>query len=238
MRFSYLSFLVGAALMGLTLWALGIIPTYIFSEVKEFLVGISPLIAAIATVFIAYFTLILKQATDRLWSASERQLTLFGDTAEREFRAYIVGVALFGVPKGRLGTREQYRPKASDYTGPWRFHILNFGKTPGVILKVEWGKCPDSEFPRQTKVSDIIDKNLLPNRMQRTIEGMNEICLPDPKPQQYRHIQLDERVVGEVIFGRITYNDIFRKRHHSTFAILILTEYTDTITMSFADDWT
>jgi len=59
-----------------------------------------------------------------------------------EFRAYIVGVALFGVPKGPKGPREQYRPKASDYTGPWRLHIHNFGRTPGVILKVEWGKCP------------------------------------------------------------------------------------------------
>jgi hypothetical protein len=102
-------------------------------------------------------------------------------TAESEFRAYIVGVALFGIPKGPPGPKEQYRPKASDYTGPWRLHILNFGKTPGVILKVEWGRCPEREFPKQTSISDIIDNNLLPNRMQRTIIGMNEICLSRPK---------------------------------------------------------
>ena len=102
---------------------------------------------------------------------------------------------------------------------------------------MEWGRCPDGEFPRKIKVSDIIDKKLLPNRMQPTVEGINEICLPDPNPQQYRHIELDERIVGEVIFGRISYRDIFRKDHHSTFAILMQPEHTDTITMSFADDW-
>jgi len=66
---------------------------------------------------------------------------------------------------------------------------------------------------------------------------MNEICLPDPKPQQYRHLQLEERIVGDVIFGRIMYKDIFRKERYSTFALLIQPEHTDTITMSFADDW-
>lgn len=157
---------------------------------------------------------------------------------QREFRAYIVGAALFGVPKGPKGPREQYRPKPSDYTGPWRLYIHNFGKTPGVILKVEWGRCAKSEFPTQTSVSKIIDKNILPDRMQQTVLGMNEICLPSAEPQQYRHIELTERVVGEVIFGRITYKDIFRKEHHSTFALLMQPEYTDTITMSFADDWT
>ena len=53
---------------------------------------------------------------------------------------------------------------------PWRFQILNFGKTPGVILRVEWGRCPDGEFPRQIPVSEIIDKNLLPKRMQQKID--------------------------------------------------------------------
>src|SRR5262249_47993515 len=53
---------------------------------------------------------------------------------------------------------------------PWRFQILNFGKTPGVILRVEWGRCPDGKFPRQIPVSEIIDKNLLPKRMQQKID--------------------------------------------------------------------
>jgi hypothetical protein len=73
--------------------------------------------------------------------------------------------------------------------------------------------------------------------MRPPIAGMNEICLPDPKPQQYRHLQLEERIVGDVIFGRIMYKDIFRKERYSTFALLIQPEHTDTITMSFADDW-
>jgi hypothetical protein len=65
MRF-LLSFLIGAALMGLALWALGVLPSYVFSKLEEFLVRISPVIAAIATVLIAYYTLILKEATDHL----------------------------------------------------------------------------------------------------------------------------------------------------------------------------
>ena len=68
MRFLWrsLSFLIGAALMGLALWVLGVLPAYVFSKVGEFLVWISPVIAAIATVLIAYYTLILKEATDHL----------------------------------------------------------------------------------------------------------------------------------------------------------------------------
>jgi hypothetical protein len=83
MRFLWmvLSFLIGAALMGLLLWALGILPPYPFFKTGEFLVWISPLVAAIATAYIAYFTLILKEATDKLWRASERQLAQFEGTA-------------------------------------------------------------------------------------------------------------------------------------------------------------
>jgi hypothetical protein len=85
MRFLWmlLSFLIGAALMALVLWALGILPAYVFFKVGEFLVWISPIIAAIATACIAYFTLILKEATDKLWGASERQLAQFEGTAKK-----------------------------------------------------------------------------------------------------------------------------------------------------------
>ena len=44
---------------------------------------------ALATIAIAAFTLTLKWSTDRLWTAGERQLAHFEDTAERQLRAYI-----------------------------------------------------------------------------------------------------------------------------------------------------
>jgi hypothetical protein len=130
-------------------------------------------------------------------------------TAKREFRAYVVGVSLLGVPRGQFGPMEEHRPKASNFTGPWQLYVHNFGRTPGFIIKVEWGRCPQSEFPEKTTVSNIIDKKLLSNRMQRPIEGINEICFTEPEPKRFRHVQVDERVVGEVIFRRITYKDIF-----------------------------
>jgi len=158
-------------------------------------------------------------------------------STKRELRAYIMCGGLFGVPKHDTPSlREQYRARSSDYVGPWRFVIYNYGKTPGTILKFEWGRCPESEFPVTVPVSEILDKNMLRHRMQPAITDVIEIFLPSAEASQYRHIEC-ERVVGEVMFGRVTFKDIFRKVRYSTFALLMKEENTDSIGKSFADDW-
>src|ERR1700730_12364994 len=47
-------------------------------------------ITAIATAFIGWVPLTLKQATDKLWTASEEQRELSEDTAKRQLRAYLL----------------------------------------------------------------------------------------------------------------------------------------------------
>ncbi len=112
--------------------------------------------------------------------------------------------------------------------------IHNLGKTPGTIIKFEWGRCPKTDFSEETPVSKIIDRGLLP--LAEIITSHKVMYLPgDADP--YRPVELPERNVGEVLFGRITYKDIFRKKRYSTFALSNLAEHTDSIGMSFADDW-
>jgi len=58
-------------------------------QVGKALDATAPAITAIATGFIAWFTLTLKHATDRLWDAGERQLSHLSETAQRQLRAYL-----------------------------------------------------------------------------------------------------------------------------------------------------
>jgi hypothetical protein len=37
--------------------------------------------------------------------------------------------------------------------------IQNYGRTPAFVQKIDWGLCPDSQFPKNISVSDLIDKS-------------------------------------------------------------------------------
>jgi hypothetical protein len=68
--------------------------TVIGWQVGELLNSYSGLVAALATVAIACFTLTLKQATTRLWRASERQADLVRDAMIAGERAFVFCVGL------------------------------------------------------------------------------------------------------------------------------------------------
>lgn len=105
------AFIVGALLVLIALFALGIFPTemhYCYDQntqnkecpshyiafvalwqINEILKWISPAVTAIATALIAYFTFTLKRSTDNLWNVTNRSLRHAEGTAIRELRAYV-----------------------------------------------------------------------------------------------------------------------------------------------------
>jgi hypothetical protein len=59
---------------------------FAFREIGGVLNDYNALITAIATIFIAWFTLSLRQSTDKLWNAGERQLELLAETSAAQSR--------------------------------------------------------------------------------------------------------------------------------------------------------
>jgi hypothetical protein len=57
----------------------------------------APLIAAAATIAIAWFTLTLKKSTDRLWEASEKQIGLFQKSTEATLKHAEIAEKSFGL---------------------------------------------------------------------------------------------------------------------------------------------
>ena len=69
------------------------------------------LITAIATGFIAWFTLSLRRSTDKLWDAGERQIALARESADIAREAMIAGERAFVFATGLctvLGTRPRH----------------------------------------------------------------------------------------------------------------------------------
>jgi hypothetical protein len=59
---------------------------FVVHKIRTALDSYNGLITAIATIFIAWFTLSLRQSTDKLWDAGERQLKLLADTSAIQSR--------------------------------------------------------------------------------------------------------------------------------------------------------
>ena len=70
-RQGILGFLFGGALILLTAWALGLVPTYHW-QIGKALNWITPVVTALATIAIAGFTWTLWRSTDKLWAATQR----------------------------------------------------------------------------------------------------------------------------------------------------------------------
>jgi hypothetical protein len=59
---------------------------FLVIEIGKILDALGVAVAALATIFIAWFTLSLRQSTDKLWDAGERQLKLLADTSAAQSR--------------------------------------------------------------------------------------------------------------------------------------------------------
>jgi hypothetical protein len=188
-------------------------------------------ITALATIVIGVFTLTLWRATSKLGTLAENQDRYFRISE----RAYLFCGGVQGVPKeDPQPLHQMLRPRADYYDPPWRMGIFNWGRTPAFVTKVQWGVCPESEFPKDMLVSNIIKEKRLSVRAPVNIQ---EAFPPTTgRGQQYRHVE-PGREVGTVFFGRVDYRDIFGEPHHSTFSLLHREHHTDSIGESYSKDW-
>ncbi len=165
-------------------------------------------------------------------------------------RAYLVATPLFGVPKTipALGSVDEwtmrYRPKRSMFKGPWRMAIINFGKTQAYTTRVEWGLCPRDEFTTHVPISKLLDARQYTKWRFQYLRGVvlvQDIFPPNQEaPLHYRHIEISDeegtKKVGWVFFGRITYKDVFKDEHFTTFSYHLMEEHADSLGKSLSDD--
>jgi hypothetical protein len=196
---------------------------------------------ALATVAMSAFTFLLTIFTALLWGSTERLVKKTDETTKAHERAYLICGGMFGVPRPitykRSAAQVEHRPKASDFEGPWRMVIRNYGRTPGFIRQIEWGVCPKDKFIEDKSISQIIRDKLLAEWMENPV-SVNEVFPPtDDDRFPYRYVERNVREVDTVFFGKISYEDIFHEPHHSTWAFWHRKDHSDTIGSSFAEDW-
>jgi hypothetical protein len=98
--------------------------------------------------------------------------------------------------------------------------IENYGRAQAVIKKFEWGFCDENIFPKNRKVSEIIDRGLIPKNLIQIIER-EDVHPPNTTYKQFRApgpFSLSQQN-GKIFFARYTYLDVFHDRHYSTFAL-------------------
>src|SRR6266849_10700337 len=93
-------------------------------------------VTAAATVVIAFFTIALWRATDRVWDAGERQLDHLAETAERQLRAYVFPIEakltkfnVGDVPECLVVAYNSGQTPAYRLTHVTRFALANFPLT-------------------------------------------------------------------------------------------------------------
>jgi hypothetical protein len=160
-------------------------------------------ITALATIFIALFTLTLWQSTDRLWEASERQLTHLEGTAARQLRAYVFvsGAAVTNVAEG-------------DGIPEAQVVIKNFGQTPAYDLVNVTGFATDVYPPpksiRLTVSDEEFSKPISKSDLGPTLA---ETSTTDWKEKK-RLTQVEKAALAEgktiiFVYGEIRYVDAF-----------------------------
>jgi hypothetical protein len=168
-------------------------------------------------------------------------------------RAYLVAGSLFGIPKeipaDELGKwKMKNRAEKGMFNGPWQLAISNFGRTVAISTKVEWGLCPKDVFLEAIKdfddtnaVSSLLDSpkpehiDWRSKHMKETSVTQN-IFAPTTEPYHYRQVEVTERKIGWVVFGRLTYKDVFKDTHYTTFAFHLTDQHAEAVGKSLSDD--
>lgn len=171
------------------------------------------------------------------------------ETTKRERRAYVVAGPLYGIANKWDGNSDWIRTNralAEMFHGPYRLALMNFGQTAGFTTKVEWGICKREEFMDDVRVSDIVRKRKYSQWwcQHQEKEMGSPILIQDilepggNNAKHYRHVEYPDRdaLIGSVLFGKITYKDVFRDEHWTTFAYYIREDHTDSLPKSLSDD--
>jgi hypothetical protein len=167
---------------------------------------------------IAIFTIILAISTSLLWCftrAAAYAAKAAADHIPRVERAYVFG----GGPIQRCDA--DGKPLDPPELG-W-VSVGNYGKTPAILKKVEWGFCDEDVFPTDRPVSEILNRRLLPKEMREAIKTQpREDVLragDGPKPVPESAFSFLEHS-GRIFFGRFTYSVLFDDQEHfSTFKL-------------------
>ena len=160
------------------------------------------------TAVIAAFAVVLALSTVLLWSSTRNAAhaaRAAADQIPRVERAYI-----FGGGPGRL--RDQQGVPVPDKG--W-VSVGNYGRTPAVLTRVEWGFCDEIEFPTKRPVSQLLDRNLLPEGTVNSLQK-DDVYRPGANPSliEGTDFHLAENV-GMIFFGRLTYRVLFDTRSTS-----------------------
>jgi hypothetical protein len=167
---------------------------------------------------IAIFTVVLAISTILLWFSTRAAVDAAKAAADhipRVERAYIVG----GGPIRRRGADGEFLdPPELGWVS-----VGNYGKTPAILKKVEWGFCDEDIFPGGRPVSEILDRHLLPKKVREAIRTQpREDVLragDGPKAVADSAFSLIEHN-GQIFFGRFTYSILFDNRERfSTFKL-------------------
>jgi hypothetical protein len=181
------------------------------------------LITAIATAFIAAYTIILARATKALTSLARQQER----TSRTHERAYMIGGGPARLPSDGVIT-----------TDLGVMTIENWGKTPGFVTKVQWGICSTKDFPNNTSVSKAIDDNLLPEGTVQNVPFAEQVYPPSSVALPYRMVSFDlTNSLAKIFFGRIIYRDVFKDLHHSTFKLIVTNNVSVPLEGSYSEDW-
>jgi hypothetical protein len=176
--------------------------SFLLREFGAHLDIIGAVITAFATAFIARYTFTLKQSTDRLWDAGERQLIHLTKSSEQQLRAYV------GIESCEVITRDW----GSTFTVEIR--IKNTGATPArdvhhhVAADVFAPFGERIEFAPPGRNSGIIP--LAPG-MSHLLETPIAIGGPAGVPG----IEASRRAI--FTWGRVNYWDVFGREQHMMF---------------------
>ena len=163
-------------------------------------------ITALATIAIAWFTLSLKQATDRLWDAGERQLKLAREALVADQRAWLI-VTSFEIENVKIG---KIVDGAASATVEGIIKISNVGRTPAlksdvrVALVGNYGAdfAAVQEFALKSEKSDLIAGRLI--SAGETIE--QEIWAHAPGEELYQYGMKGK--IKPLIVGCINYQNL------------------------------
>jgi hypothetical protein len=181
------------------------LPLFVLIKIAEFIENHEPFFTATASVAIAAFTFTLWRATDKLWTAGERQLGHSESTAKRQLRGYmgINNYELTPYDFGELGT------------GRFLISMKNFGQTPAIALTTRVSYA----------VTDWVNVNTRPEAWDYETAGFPIDVAPGA--HMFRQIDFSEHAVAHseelksgasVIWIKFcaAYEDIFRRRHEQT----------------------
>lgn len=184
------------------------------SGIGQVLNAAAPVIAAIASAFIGYFTFTLYRSTNQLWRASTRQAAISRAAirasdreAEMRLRAYVsVDYAELLDPPDRVGFSAQ-------------IVFTNFGQTPAYDVVVRCRSTtirPEGIMPQMISYADIeTTEPVVRGPKSSMAKGIHTILEED----ELTAIQKEEFVIW--IYGDLKYRDAFNRWRTTEFCLRV-----------------